>query len=92
MCLHATISTSLIVGDDKAADAGAAFCRMQHTLSNFTSLVEVHEQELAYVAEQIALSPDNESAWNYLWGLYTLPGCGKHDMGKQQKVRQLIGC
>lgn len=59
---------------------------LQHTLSDYTCLAEVHDQELAYVAEQIAIAPDNESAWNYLWGLYTLPGCGKHDMGKQQKV------
>lgn len=64
-------------------------CVLQHTLPEYGNLSEVHDRELAYVADQIAVSPDNESAWNYLWGLFTLPGCGKYDMGKQQKVNSL---
>jgi hypothetical protein len=54
----------------------------------------VLESELDFLAEQIARAPDNESAWNYLWGLFTLPGCAPVDMARQQKVRASggVGC
>lgn len=61
---------------------------LQHTLGNYSSLQELLEQELVYVAEQIQRAPDNESSWNYLWGLFALPGCPQHEMGRQDKVRK----
>jgi hypothetical protein len=48
---------------------------------------ELLDQELLYVAQHIQRAPDNESAWNYLWGLFALPGCPQHEMGRQDKVR-----
>lgn len=62
----------------------------QHTLADYSSLQELLEQELVYVAEQIQRAPDNESAWNYLWGLFSLPGCPQHEMGRQDKVREML--
>jgi hypothetical protein len=59
----------------------------QLTLAQYDSLADVLDSELGYLAEQIARAPDNESAWNYLWGLFTLPGCAAADMGRQHKVR-----
>jgi hypothetical protein len=59
----------------------------QHTLDSYGSLQELLDQELLYVAEQVQRAPDNESAWNYLWGLFSLPGCPQHEMGRQDKVR-----
>ncbi|KAF6250982.1 hypothetical protein COO60DRAFT_704582 [Scenedesmus sp. NREL 46B-D3] len=62
------------------------FFVLQHTLGQYSSLEHVMESELCYLAEQIARVPDNESAWNYLWGLFTLPGCRPAEMGAQHKV------
>lgn len=61
---------------------------LQHTLGNYSSLQELLDQELVYCAQQIQRAPDNESAWNYLWGLFALPGCPQHEMGRQDKVSQ----
>lgn len=58
----------------------------QHTLQTYGSLQELLDKELLYVAQQIQRAPDNESAWNYLWGLFALPGCPQHEMGRQQNV------
>lgn len=59
---------------------------IRHTLDAYSSLQELLDQELLYVAEQIQRAPDNESAWNYLWGLFSLSGCRQHEMGRQDKV------
>jgi len=59
---------------------------LQHTLANYASLQELLDQELVYVAQQVQRAPDNESAWNYLWGMFALPGCPQHEMGRQDKV------
>eukprot|EP00200_Dunaliella_tertiolecta_P003950 CAMPEP_0202349154 /NCGR_PEP_ID=MMETSP1126-20121109/6769_1 /ASSEMBLY_ACC=CAM_ASM_000457 /TAXON_ID=3047 /ORGANISM="Dunaliella tertiolecta, Strain CCMP1320" /LENGTH=434 /DNA_ID=CAMNT_0048940927 /DNA_START=774 /DNA_END=2078 /DNA_ORIENTATION=- len=42
--------------------------------------------ELEYVAAQVAIAPRNESAWNYLHGLFRLPGTHPHDMARFQEV------
>lgn len=59
---------------------------VRHTLANYASLQELLDQELVYVAQQVQRAPDNESAWNYLWGMFALPGCPQHEMGRQDKV------
>ena len=46
------------------------------------------QRELEYVAEQIAVAPRNESAWNYLWGLFKLEGGGPWEMGRHKEVRE----
>jgi hypothetical protein len=38
------------------------------------------------VAEQLAVAPRNESPWNYLWGLFKLPGAPAWDMGRHREV------
>lgn len=43
--------------------------------------------EFEYVAGALALDPRNESAWNYLLGLFTLPGATPHEMGRHMSVR-----
>jgi hypothetical protein len=68
-----------------------ALSTQQHTLQQYSSISEVLESELDFLAEQIARAPDNESAWNYLWGLFTLPGCKPVDMARQQKVSEWWG-
>lgn len=68
----------------------ARLLRQQHTLDGYGSLQELLDQELLYVAEQVQRAPDNESAWNYVWGLFSLPGCPQHEMGRQDKVRAAL--
>eukprot|EP00879_Flechtneria_rotunda_P006326 GHRR01006649.1.p1 GENE.GHRR01006649.1~~GHRR01006649.1.p1 ORF type:complete len:296 (+),score=116.88 GHRR01006649.1:1024-1911(+) len=62
------------------------FFVLQHTLDQYHSLAELLDAELNYTAAQIARVPDNESAWNYLWGLFTLPGCKQNDMARQERM------
>jgi len=62
------------------------YCIMQHTLEQFNSLLELLDMELEYVAAKICRAPDNESAWNYLWGLFSLPGCSSWEMSRHNKV------
>lgn len=59
-------------------------------MAQYDGLAKVLDSELGYLAEQIARAPDNESAWNYLWGLFTLPGCTPADMGRQSKVGRAL--
>jgi len=35
---------------------------------------------------QVSVAPRNESAWNYLQGLFTFPGLRPHAMGETQEV------
>jgi hypothetical protein len=51
----------------------------------------VLQRELAYSCALIAKAPRNESAWNYLLGLFALPGCAKHEMAGWPQVRMWIG-
>ncbi|KAF8060026.1 hypothetical protein HT031_004964 [Scenedesmus sp. PABB004] len=60
---------------------------LQHTLGEHASLEALLQRELSYVAAAVARAPDNESAWNYLWGLFSLPGCADDAMGLQDEAR-----
>lgn len=61
-------------------------CALQHTLGQHASLQALLDAELAFVASALQPAPDNESAWNYLRGLFALPGCRSHELGRQDKV------
>eukprot|EP00775_Hariotina_reticulata_P003675 gene3675-3936_t len=60
--------------------------QQDHTLDQYNSLLELLDAEVEYAAAQICRAPDNESAWNYLWGLFSLPGCSSWEMGRHSKV------
>jgi hypothetical protein len=42
--------------------------------------------EFEYVAAQLSVAPRNESAWNYLAGLFAWPGATPHEMGRHKEV------
>lgn len=44
------------------------------------------ERELEYVCAKVEIAPRNESLWNYLTGLFTLPGMHRHAMGYYAQV------
>lgn len=49
--------------------------------------LEMLPGELEYTALQLAVAPRNESAWNYLLGLFSFPGATPHEMGRHKEVR-----
>eukprot|EP00798_Chlamydomonas_sp_ICE-L_P021427 gene21427-28392_t len=46
-------------------------------------------RELVYAATQVQRAPRNESAWNYLTGLFSLDGCRPHELGRQTAVHTM---
>lgn len=85
-CFCDSSSCSGVSSSHVCAACGPAFIVLQHTLDKYSSVQEVLAQELQYVAQQIQRAPDNESAWNYLWGLFALPGCPQREMGRHTEV------
>mmetsp|Transcript_8742 Transcript_8742/g.18637 ORF Transcript_8742/g.18637 Transcript_8742/m.18637 type:complete len:399 (+) Transcript_8742:366-1562(+) len=47
------------------------------------------QQELQYVAQQVQRAPRNESVWNYLRGVFTLPGCRPQELGHHVQVHTI---
>lgn len=52
-------------------------------------LHDLLRRELAYVEQQVLRAPRNESAWNYLSGLFSLPGCHPLEMARWTKVHAI---
>ncbi|KAI8465579.1 MAG: hypothetical protein J3K34DRAFT_525239 [Monoraphidium minutum] len=50
------------------------------------ALLQLLPGEFEYVSAQLAVAPRNESAWNYLLGLFALPGATPHEMGRHKEV------
>uniref|UniRef100_A0A7S0R5Z1 Protein farnesyltransferase/geranylgeranyltransferase type-1 subunit alpha n=1 Tax=Chlamydomonas leiostraca TaxID=1034604 RepID=A0A7S0R5Z1_9CHLO len=50
------------------------------------ALTELIDRELQYISAKIELAPRNESVWNYLRGLFLLPGMPAHAMGLYEQV------
>lgn len=82
--LEAGISTAGESGRDVAAAASGSVAAAGQ--SGRGPIEGVLEREIRYVATKIALAPRNESSWNYLLGLFVLPGCCKHEMAWWNQV------
>ncbi|GAX74302.1 hypothetical protein CEUSTIGMA_g1751.t1 [Chlamydomonas eustigma] len=58
-----------------------------NTSSNMGRVLEdTLSRELTYVSNKIAAAPRNESCWNYLLGLFTLPGCSPFELCRWPQV------
>ncbi len=89
----ATDATSVSASGLNGTGAAAPACARQpgsnsQATQHLASLRAVLKQEFGYVAQQVAVASRNESPWNYLWGLFALPGCPSYEMARHEEVRQ----
>ncbi|KAG1679478.1 hypothetical protein FOA52_011077 [Chlamydomonas sp. UWO 241] len=79
---------AVVVAALLAADAGAAAASTGEGGVR-AAVKTVIQRELFYTSALIAKAPRNESAWNYLLGLFALPGCAKHEMAQWPQIHQV---
>jgi hypothetical protein len=69
-----------------ATAGGAAQAAAAAAVRRRAAFLEMLPGEFEYVAAQLAVAPRNDSAWNYLCGLFSLPGATPHEMGRHKEV------
>lgn len=79
-------ATELLETDTRNNSAWNQRFRTLQKIAKKANINKLISEELEFVLQHVRKAPRNESPWNYLLGLFTLPGCRLNELGRQKRV------